>query len=102
MYSQEIALNKKLADQVSLFDSEYFSAFLKLLELKPNNDLRRIIIAFLELLLGALGQNLVSQLNEELFEKAPTTVNIFDDIGVTGTSIQKIAVENRTTTGQLS
>ena len=27
LYSQEIALNKKLADQVSLFDSEYFSAF---------------------------------------------------------------------------
>ncbi|EGO2845726.1 hypothetical protein IBQ16_002809, partial [Enterococcus faecalis] len=48
--------------------------------MKPNNDLRRIIIAFLELLLGALGQNLVSQLNEELFEKAPTTVSIFDDI----------------------
>ncbi len=80
LYSQEIALNKKLADQVSLFDSEYFSAFLKLLELQPNNDLKRIITAFLELLLGALGQNLVSQLNDELFEKAPTTVNIFDDI----------------------
>lgn len=80
LYSQEIALNKKLADQVSLFDSEYFSAFLKLLELQPNNDLKRIITAFLELLLGALGQNLVSQLNDELFEKAPITVNIFDDI----------------------
>lgn len=46
LYSQEIALNKKLADQVSLFDSEYFSAFLKLLELQPNNDLKRIITAF--------------------------------------------------------
>lgn len=80
LYSQEIALNKKLADQVALFDSEYFSAFLKLLELQPNNELKRIITAFLELLLGALGQNLVSQLNDELFEKAPTTVNIFDDI----------------------
>ena len=42
--------------------------------------MKRIITAFLELLLGALGQNLVSQLNDELFEKAPTTVNIFDDI----------------------
>lgn len=80
LYSQEITLNKKLAEQVSLFESEYFSAFLKLLELKPNNDMKKIITAFLELLLGALGQNLVSQLNDELFEKAPTTVNIFDDI----------------------
>lgn len=80
LYSQEISLNKKLADQVSLFDSEYFSAFLKLLESHSDPDLKRIITAFLELLLGALGQNLVSQLNDELFEKAPTTVNIFDDI----------------------
>ena len=80
LYSQEIALNKKLADQVSLFGSEYFSAFIKLIEVKPDNTLKKIITAFLELLLGALGQNLVSQLNDELFEKAPTTVNIFDDI----------------------
>lgn len=80
LYSQEIALNKKLADQVSLFESEYFSAFIKLLEKNPDNTLKKIITAFLELLLGALGQNLVSQLNDELFEKAPTTVNIFDDI----------------------
>lgn len=80
LYSREISLNKKLAEKVSLFDSEYFSAFLKLLESNSDNDLKRIITAFLELLLGALGQNLVSQLNDELFEKAPTTVNIFDDI----------------------
>lgn len=80
LYSQEISLNKKLADQVSLFDSEYFSAFLKLLESHSDTDLKRVIMAFLELLLGALGQNLVSQLNDELFEKAPTNVNVFDDI----------------------
>lgn len=80
LYSREVILNKKLASSVSLFESEYFSAFLKLLETNPNNDLRRIITAILELLLGALGQNLVSQLNDELFEKAPSKINVFDDI----------------------
>ncbi len=97
LYSQEIALNKKLADQVSLFGSQYFSAFLKLLELNPDSDLKRIIIAFLELLLGSLGQKLVSQLNEELFEKAPTTVNIFDDISgifnINYSSVGKVGME---------
>lgn len=81
LYSREVILNKKLAETVSLFKSEYFSAFLKLLELDSNNnDLRRIITAILELLLGALGQNLVSQLNDELFVKAPSKINVFDDI----------------------
>lgn len=80
LYSREVVLNKKLANSVSLFESEYFSAFLKLLEFNPNNELRRIITAILELLLGALGQNLVSQLNDELFEKAPSKINVFDDI----------------------
>lgn len=80
LYSQEILLNKKLAEQVSLFDSQYFSAFLKLLETTPDRMLKRIITALLELLIGALGQNLVSQLNDELFEKAPNSVNVFDDL----------------------
>lgn len=80
LYSQEILLNKKLAEQVTLFDSQYFSAFLKLLEANPDTNIKRIITAFLELLIGALGQNLVSQLNDELFEKAPNTVNVFDDL----------------------
>ncbi|EID1350194.1 hypothetical protein LA809_003014, partial [Enterococcus faecalis] len=52
---------------------------------------------FLELLLGSLGQKLVSQLNEELFEKAPTTVNIFDDISgifnINYSSVGKVGME---------
>lgn len=80
LYSQEILLNKKLAEQVNLFDSQYFSAFLKVLEKTPDNMMKRIVTAFLELLIGALGQNLVSQLNDELFEKAPNSVNVFDDL----------------------
>ena len=80
LYSREILLNKKLAERVALFESQYFSAFLKLLEAYPDTNIKRIVTAFLELLIGALGQNLVSQLNDELFEKAPNTVNVFDDL----------------------
>ncbi|ELZ4710997.1 hypothetical protein UL354_002771, partial [Enterococcus faecalis] len=65
--------------------------------MNPDSDLKRIIIAFLELLLGSLGQKLVSQLNEELFEKAPTTVNIFDDISgifnINYSSVGKVGME---------
>lgn len=79
-YGQSIKLNEKLAKDVKLFDSVYFSAFLRLLEINPNDrDLKRIIRAFLELLIGAKGQNLVAQLNEDLFEAAPDKLSIFDD-----------------------
>ncbi|KPV58559.1 hypothetical protein QJ48_15525 [Paenibacillus sp. A3] len=80
-YRQVIKLNQRLADRVSLFDSDYFSAFLKALEHAPQDrGLRRMIRALLELLIGAFGQNLVSRLNEELFEQAPDTLSVFDDL----------------------
>lgn len=111
LYSQEILLNKKLAEEVNLFDSQYFSAFLKMLEKTPDHMLKKIITALLELLIGALGQNLVSQLNDELFEKAPNAVNVFDDlsgifylnyasIGQTGMEI--VIEESRTTVNKES
>ncbi|WP_062320074.1 hypothetical protein [Halolactibacillus sp. JCM 19043] len=80
-YSQTIRLNEKLATQVPLFDSAYFSAFLRLLQIHPQDRyLKRIIRAILELLVGAFGQNLVSQLNEELFTQAPDEISVFDDL----------------------
>lgn len=80
-YSQAIKLNEKLATTVPLFDSDYFSAFLRLLEKNPNDRyLKRIVRAFLELLVGAMGQNLVYQLNEELFTTAPDKLSVFDDL----------------------
>lgn len=81
LYSQEIRLNDKLTDDVKIFDSIYFSAYLKALEKSKNKDIRRIVTAILELLLGSLGQNLVTQLNEEIFTKTPPQFNVFDDIG---------------------
>lgn len=80
-YNQAIRLNEKLASSVPLFESDYFSAFLRLLE-KHHQDryLKRIVRAYLELLVGAIGQSLVSQLNEELFTQAPDEISVFDDL----------------------
>ncbi|GEN36600.1 hypothetical protein [Aneurinibacillus danicus] len=81
LYGQVIKLNEKLAEKVKLFDSEFFSAFLKVLEFnQQNRNLKRVVRAFLELLVGACGQNLVSRLNEELFEQAPDELSVFDDL----------------------
>jgi hypothetical protein len=80
-YNQAIRLNEKLASRVPLFESDYFSAFLRLLEThQQNRHLKRIVRSFLELLVGAIGQNLVSQLNEELFTQAPDEISVFDDL----------------------
>ncbi|WP_017149363.1 hypothetical protein [Bacillus bingmayongensis] len=81
LYNQLIRLNEKLASRVQLFESHYFSAFLRLLEKFPQDRyLKRIVRAYLELLLGAFGQSLVSQLNEELFTEAPDEITVFDDL----------------------
>ncbi|MBH0175663.1 SIR2 family protein [Fictibacillus sp. 23RED33] len=80
-YNQAIRLNEKLATRVPLFESDYFSAFLRLLEKHPTDRyLKRIVRAYLELLVGAIGQSLVSQLNEELFTAAPDEISVFDDL----------------------
>lgn len=80
-YNQVIRLNEKLASRVPLFESDYFSAFLRLLEKHPTDRyLKRIVRAYLELLIGAIGQSLVTQLNEELFTAAPDELSVFDDL----------------------
>ena len=43
-------------------------------------NLRRYASAFIQLLVGAYGQDLVQRLNREIFEQAPDDISIFDDI----------------------
>ncbi|CAG7643002.1 hypothetical protein PAESOLCIP111_04405 [Paenibacillus solanacearum] len=79
-YGQAVKLNNRLAENVRLFDSDFFSAMLKLLETQESRMLQRILRAILELLIGACGQRLISTLNEELFESAPEKLSVFDDL----------------------
>ncbi|MGG3740379.1 hypothetical protein [Paenibacillus chibensis] len=81
LYGQAVRLNSRLAESVGLFNSAFFSAWLKLLELHPDQTgLQHGVRAILELLVGACGQRLVAKLNEEVFEAAPDKLSVFDDL----------------------
>lgn len=81
LYSTAIRLNPILANEVKLFGSESYSAILSVISRRQNSaDLQRYAGAFLQLLVGAHGQNLIQRLNQELFESAPDDIPIFDDV----------------------
>ncbi len=81
LYSTAIRMNPILAREVKLFGSESYSAILSAISSKNNSaDLQRYAGAFLQLLVGAHGQDLVQRLNQELFEAAPDDIPIFDDV----------------------
>ena len=81
LYTNEIRLNPILAQEVRLFGSEYYSAMLDLVRRnQQTDDLKRYATSFVQLLVGAHGQDLVQKLNQELFEEAPDDLPIFDDI----------------------
>jgi hypothetical protein len=86
LFNHKIKLSDLLKKGDALFESEYFSAFLKILELKEiegkqKANIKKIIRAFFELLIGACGEDLVHQLNDGLFEKRPDDIDLFDDLG---------------------
>lgn len=86
-YGQRIALNRILGDDLDqVFSSDYFAVLLDLLlcerissSLKMN--LLKIIRNILELLIGALGEELTHRLNDGIFEKSPDIMDLFDDLG---------------------
>ncbi|OCH26792.1 hypothetical protein A6E12_11780 [Aliivibrio fischeri] len=81
LYSTAVRMNPILANEVKLFGSEFYSAILSVISCKENTaDLQRYAGAFLQLLVGAHGQDLVQKLNQELFEAAPDNIPIFDDV----------------------
>lgn len=86
-YGQDIKLNNLLDKEYNgLFESEYFSAFLKAIELKDvdvnlKKGVRNITRSILELLIGSLGEELTHKLNDGIFEKSPDSMDLFDDLG---------------------
>ncbi|KAB7706404.1 hypothetical protein GBN32_14990 [Plesiomonas shigelloides] len=81
LYSTAVRMNPILANEVQLFGSEFYSAILSVIGNRDNTaDLQRYAGAFLQLLVGAHGQDLVQKLNQELFEAAPDNIPIFDDV----------------------
>lgn len=81
LYSQVVRVNQLLAREVQLFNSEFYSAILDVIRNNPNSaNLQRYAASFIQLLVGAHGQDLVQRLNQELFTEAPDDIPIFDDI----------------------
>lgn len=81
LYTHTIRLNTLIANDVRLFSSEFYSAMLDAIRIGGQvDDLKRYASSFLQLLVGAHGQDLVQRLNQELFETAPDDIPIFDDI----------------------
>lgn len=85
-YSHIIKLNPLLGGNNSLFGSNYFSSFLKLLEIDNVSfqfklDIRNITRAVIELLIGALGEDLIHRLNDGIFYDSPESIDLFDDLG---------------------
>ncbi|CAI3245401.1 hypothetical protein [Clostridium neonatale] len=86
-YGKEIKLNHIFDEGFNdLFSSEYFSAFLRAMQLdgtsyKFKNSLKNITRAILELLIGSIGEELTHRLNDGIFEKSPDSIDLFDDLG---------------------
>ncbi|TPA02987.1 hypothetical protein DXE03_25025 [Vibrio parahaemolyticus] len=87
-FSHEIRISGILGDYNQLFSSDFFSSYLKSLELSPTDEnffirkrCRDFCRSVLELLIGACGEELVHNLNDGIFEKKPDEIDIFDDLG---------------------
>lgn len=87
-YSSVIKLNSRLrtANVDGFFGSSYFSTLVHLLRHNKFTDSRldeasTLARSFVELLIGALGQELVHSLNNGIFETAPDDLPFLDDIG---------------------
>ena len=75
-------LNEALGS-IKLFESIYFSGLLQILEKKAKDsqyaDLKKIVKSFIELLIGAVGEDFLHKINDSIFEKRPDGIDIFDD-----------------------
>jgi len=87
-FSHEIKISSILGDKNQLFSSNFFSSYLKVLEIQATDEnfyirkrCRDFCRSVLELLIGACGEELVHNLNDGIFEKKPDEIDIFDDLG---------------------
>ncbi|OAA18899.1 hypothetical protein DU53_11945 [Kosmotoga sp. DU53] len=87
-YSQVLELNESLKMGNTLFDSKYFSALLQVLEIKEKEEndesfenIRLFTRTILEFLVGACGKEFIQNLNDTIFKKKPSGIDLFDEIG---------------------
>ena len=80
-YSQAIKVNPALANNVKIFESEFYSAVLDVVRKDGDTaQIEKYATSILQLLIGAYGQELVQKVNQEIFTEAPDDLTILDDI----------------------
>jgi len=81
--NNDIAMHQFLNDQINLFSSTYFSLFMKVIQTKEKDtlNLKKIIRAFIELWIGAIGQEFLQDINTNIFQTKNDTfsLDIFSD-----------------------
>lgn len=80
---QDVAFIDEFSEGNRLFANNYFSALLFVYKERPaiRVSLGKIIIAILQLQVGALGEKLSKRINENLFKKKKDDIDLFDDLG---------------------
>ena len=84
--SQVIEYNESFKNGNALFESNYFSALLLVYKMLKDDcsdkrTLKRILIAIMQLQLGALSEDLSRSINDNLFTKKDDEIDLFDDFG---------------------
>ena len=83
--NQVISYNAAFGKGDELFESHYFSALLlvyKNMRRTPERELlRKILLATLQLQVGALSEELAQRINDNLFDKKDEEIDLLDDFG---------------------
>ena len=85
-WGQEVSFINELQEGNNLFRSHYFSTLLtiyknKALEKDRHRALGEILLAIIQLQIGALGESLTHRINESVFKKKDDDIDLFDDLG---------------------
>lgn len=84
---QEVSFIEYFKEGNQLFESNYFSSLLKLykradvFDSNTKGEIRKIILAILQLQIGALSENLSRKINDGIFKDKDDAIDLLDDIG---------------------
>ncbi len=80
--AQDVAYNDVFKNGNKLFESNYFSALLMLYKKISNKQkLGSVLFSIMQLQLGALSEEVTSNINDNLFAKKDDEIDFFDDFG---------------------
>lgn len=85
--SQSISFITEFEKGNNLFANHYFAALLmiyknkSLMKLDERNEMGKILLSLLQLLVGALSEELARKINDSLFNKKDEEIDLLDDLG---------------------